>query len=225
MEPERRKYKYRGNHSEVLLKIALWKFSLWKIAAKEFRFWVNLQARGKRISVPIFELPLTLRAKERLTQCDQTFELTMLGQDFPNFWKLGTAIFTEPVRLELIYKWFILAMKSSGKYKTKRWKEGECALLRCGVVEDHFNIYSVVVTTSKMEEYLSREEEIIVRNWKKGNLKTKKLSEITNCIRWTRALSAISSRQNQSSASLKLRKYVFSKTWKQVIATSISKNK
>ena len=38
----------------------------------------------------------------------------------------------------------------------------------------------MVVTTSKMmEEYLSREEEIIVEIEKKGKIKTKKFSKIT----------------------------------------------
>ena len=41
-------------------------------------FLVKLQARRDRIYVPIFASPLALRAKERLTQCDKTYELTML---------------------------------------------------------------------------------------------------------------------------------------------------
>ena len=54
---------------------------------------------------------------------------------------------------------------------------------------------------------------------KKGKLKTKKLLKITRYIRWTRALSTI------SRASLKLRKYVFTKTWKVAATASISENK
>ena len=72
------------------------------------------------------------------------------------------------------------------------------------------------------ENYCSK----LNNNWKKekkGKLKTKNLSKITTYIRWTRALSTISSRQNQSSASLKLRNYVFTKTWKLVIGISIWK--
>ena len=74
-------------------------------------------------------------------------------------------------------------------------------------------------------EIIIQEEEIIVRNWKKGKLKTKNLSKITTYIRWTRALSTISSRQKQSSASLKLRNYIFTKTWKLTIAISENKFK
>ena len=37
----------------------------------------------------------------------------------------------------------------------------------------------------------------------------------------TRALSTISSRQNQNSAGLKLRNYLFTKTWKLAIGISI----
>ena len=51
-------------------------------------------------------------------------------------------------------------------------------------------------------EMFIQEEEINVRNWKKGKLKTKILSKITSYIRWTTAPSTISSRQKQSSASL-----------------------
>ena len=54
---------------------------------------------------------------------------------------------------------------------------------------------------------------------KKGKLKTKKLLKITRYIRWPRAASTI------SRASLKLRKYVFTKTWNVVVTTSISENK
>ena len=54
---------------------------------------------------------------------------------------------------------------------------------------------------------------------KKEKLKTKKLLKITSYIRRTRALSTI------SRASLKLKKYVFTKTWKVVVTASISENK
>ena len=49
------------------------------------------------------------------------------------------------------------------------------------------------------------------------------MSKIITYIIWTRALGKISSRQNQSSASLKLRKYteVFTKTWNLATAASI----
>ena len=46
-------------------------------------FLVKLQARGDRIYVPIYASPLALRVKERLTQCNKTCGLTILGQDFP----------------------------------------------------------------------------------------------------------------------------------------------
>ena len=54
---------------------------------------------------------------------------------------------------------------------------------------------------------------------KKGKLKTKKLLKIIRYVRWTRAPSTI------SRASLNLRKYVFTKTWKVAITVSISENK
>ena len=73
-------------------------------------------------------------------------------------------------------------------------------------------------------EIIIQEEEVIIQNWKKGKLETKNLSKITTYIRWKRALSTISSRQNQSSASLRLRNYVFTKTWKLVIGI-VSENK
>ena len=95
------------------------------------------------------------------------------------------------------------------KYR-KRWKEGEhcwqksSEICDCSIPSWNFkDILSMVVT---MEEYLSREEEIIVRNWKK-KVKTKKLSKITNYIRRTRALSTVSARQNQSSACLRSQNY------------------
>ena len=66
-----------------------------------------------------------------------------------------------------------------------------------------------------MEYNIENEEGILIQGkgnycskLKKGKLKTKKLLKITRYIRWTRALSTI------SRASLKLRKYVFIKTWK-----------
>ena len=74
-------------------------------------------------------------------------------------------------------------------------------------------------------EYLSREREPnYCSKLKRGKLKTKTWWKITN-IRWARVLSTIS-RHNQSSGSLKLRKYVFTKTWKvAVTAASLSGNK
>ena len=78
-------------------------------------------------------------------------------------------------------------------------------------------------------ELFIREEEIIVRNWKKGKTKTKNLSKTTIIIRWTRALSTISSRQNQISAGLEVWNYcMYIFTKKTGIAASIyltSKNK
>ena len=56
-------------------------------------------------------------------------------------------------------------------------------------------------------------------NLKTEKLKTKKLLKITSCIRRTKALSTI------SRASLKMRKYVFTKTWKVSATASISEKK
>ena len=75
-----------------------------------------------------------------------------------------------------------------------------------------------------MEYNIQNEEGILIQGkgkhcskLKKGKLKTKKLLKITWYIRWTRALSTI------SRASLKLRKYVFIKTWRKLaVTTSIS---
>ena len=53
---------------------------------------------------------------------------------------------------------------------------------------------------------------------KKGKLKTKKLLKITRYIRWTRALGPM------SRASLKLRKYVFTKTWKVAVTAYLKIN-
>ena len=53
--------------------------------------------------------------------------------------------------------------------------------------------------------YLGRRGNYCLKLKKQGTLKTKNLSKITTYIRCARALSTISSRQNQSSASLKLR--------------------
>ena len=94
------------------------------------------------------------------------------------------------------------------------------------IAVDHFKeFWRHLVDGGYNGEIVIQEEEIIVWNWKKGKLKTKNLSKITTYIRWTRALSTISSRQNQSSASLKLRNYVFTKTWKLAIAISENKYK
>ena len=73
MGPEKRRYKYRGNHSDVLLKIAVpEKFTKFlKSSDERAPSLVKLQARGDMIFVPIFASPLALRAKERLTQCDK----------------------------------------------------------------------------------------------------------------------------------------------------------
>ena len=74
-----------------------------------------------------------------------------------------------------------------------------------------------------MEYNIDNEEEILIQGkgnycskLKKGKLKTKKLLKITRYIRWTRPLITI------IRASLKLRKYVFVKTWKVTVTASIS---
>ena len=58
-----------------------------------------------------------------------------------------------------------------GQGKDKRWEEGECTCIvdrnhdRSLVVLNHFRnfkgIYSIVVATSKMEEYLCRERKLL----------------------------------------------------------------
>ena len=53
---------------------------------------------------------------------------------------------------------------------------------------------------------------------KKGKLKTKKLLDIIRYIRWTRASSTI------SRTSLKLRKFVFTKTWKGAVTLYLKIN-
>ena len=83
-----------------------------------------------------------------------------------------------------------------------------------------------MVTTSKMEEYLCTEEESLkLSKLKKGKLKTKKLLKITIVDEQEPSVQSADSRQNQSSASLNLRKQVFTKTWKLAIAASMSENK
>ena len=83
----------------------------------------------------------------------------------------------------------------------------------------------LIATIPWMDEYLSRKkvEEIIVRNWKKGKLKTKKLSKNT-----------ILDEQGPSVQSVDRTKAVqawswgnvFTKTWKLIIAaSSISESK
>ena len=66
---------------------------------------------------------------------------------------------------------------------------------------------------------LSRDREVLFKINKKGKLKTKKLLKFTRYIKWTRALSPI------NTASLKSKKYVFTKTWKVAVTASISQNK
>ena len=131
--------------------------------------------------------------------------------------------------MEWIYECLPCNMKSSGKYK--RWKEAECTLHhwpksweRSVVVLDHFRnfkgILLIVEYNIKNEEgTLIQEEGNYCLELKKGKLKTKKLLKITRYIKWTRALS------NISRASPKLRKYVFTLTWKGGITASISENK
>ena len=70
-------------------------------------------------------------------------------------------------------------------------------------------------TSSKLRrEYLSREKRKLLLEIKKKEVKTKRLLKITRYIRWPRALSTI------SRASLTLRKYVFTKTWKVAVTAS-----
>ena len=76
----------------------------------------------------------------------------------------------------------------------------------------------VVEHNIERREYLSRGEGNYCSKLKK-RLKIKKLLKFTSYIRWTRALSTI------IRASLKLREYVFTKTWKwSCILASISEN-
>ena len=107
---------------------------------------------------------------------------------------------------------YICDIKSYGKYNTKRWEEGECTLYywpksseicECSRPFQEFERH--LVDGGRNGEIFIQEESIIIQNWNKGKSNTKDVSKITTCIRWTRALSTISNRQNQSSASLKLR--------------------
>ena len=81
MGQERRKYKYRSSHLEVLVKIAIRKnmTKFLKNSGERAQFLVNLQATGDKISVPILASLSALRAKERRTQYNETRKLTILG--------------------------------------------------------------------------------------------------------------------------------------------------
>ena len=81
MGQERRKYKYRSSHLEVLVKIAIRKnmTKFLKNSGERVQFLVNLQATGDKISVPILASLSALRAKERRTQYNETRKLTILG--------------------------------------------------------------------------------------------------------------------------------------------------
>ena len=65
------------------------------------------------------------------------------------------------------------------------WMVYTCNMKSSGNLKEFRNfkgIWSIVVTTSKMEEHLSREEESIVWNWKKGKLKTKELLKFSTVV-------------------------------------------
>ena len=74
-------------------------------------------------------------------------------------------------------------------------------------------------TTSKMRRDTYPGQRKLLFEIKKGTFKTKKLLKIFRYIRWTRVLKTI------RRASLKLRRYVFIKTWKVAVTASISENK
>ena len=96
---------------------------------------------------------------------------------------------------------------------------------RSVIAVNHFRnfkgIWLMVVT---MEKYLSRKKKLMFEIEKKESQKLKSLSKFTIYIRWTRALSTFSSKQNQNSASLKLQNDVFTKTWKLAIAAYLKKS-
>ena len=130
--------------------------------------------------------------------------------------------------MEWIYKWFIFAIWRAleSKYK-KTGRKWMYFTLLTKIIRDLWLQYTIPGILKAFSRWWLQwgniqEEEIIVRNWKKRNIKAKNFSKITTYIRWTRALSAISSRLNQSSASLRLRNYVLTK--KLAIAASIYLN-
>ena len=75
-----------------------------------------------------------------------------------------------------------------------------------------------------MEKYLPRKKKLMFDIEKKESQKLKSLPKFTIYIRWTRALSTFSSKQNQNSASLKLQNNVCTQTWKLPIAAYLKKS-
>ena len=131
--------------------------------------------------------------------------------------------------MEWIYEWFRLAIWKALESKKDEKKVNVLCIVnrnhdRSVIVLDHFRNFKGIQLI--VEYNIENEEGILIQGkgnycskLKKGKLKTKKLLKITRYIRWTRALSTI------SRASLKLRKYVFTKTWKVAVTASISENK
>ena len=58
-------------------------------------------------------------------------------------------------------------VKSSAKYKTKRWEEDECTL-HCWRKS-----FEICGGSRPSRNFKGNEEKVIVRNWKKGKLKNK----------------------------------------------------
>ena len=111
---------------------------------------------------------------------------------------------------------YICNMKSSGKYNTKRWEEGECTLHcwpKSSEIYDCSRPVSGILKASIRwwlqwrNIYPGRGNSVLFEIEKKESWKPIYIIYI----RWARALSTFSSRQNQSSASLKLRNYLFTR--------------
>ena len=126
-------------------------------------------------------------------------------------------------------------MKSSGG-KDERWEEGECTLHRwpklweiCGCTRPfsefkrHLAIWLIVECNIENEDGILQGKGNHCSKLKKGKLKTKKLLKITILkMNISTQYNQQTGRQNQNSASLTLRKYVFTKTWWKVWAITAS---
>ena len=112
--------------------------------------------------------------------------------------------------MEWVYAWIILAIwRAEESIVRKDGKKLNVLYIvdrnhqRSVIVVDHSrNFLRHLVDGGNNGEIFIQEEEIIVRNWKKGKLRTKSLSKFKTYIRWTRALRIISRRQNQIIGSL-----------------------
>ena len=98
--------------------------------------------------------------------------------------------------MEWVYAWIILAIwRAEESIVRKDGKKVNVLYIvdrnhqRSVIVVDHSrNFLRHLVDGGNNGEIFIQEEEIIVRNWKKGKLRTKSLSKFKTYIRWTRAL-------------------------------------